>query len=82
MPYVITCKTFNPKADVEQFDQQGFNSTQAMDAFDKTFGEYSEKAKGYVLPTYYLSLLNSLVYLGFAAGKTNAFLHFSLPTPF
>jgi hypothetical protein len=60
---VVAISTFN-----YAFDQQGFNSTQAMTPFDKQFGEYSDEQKAYVLPTYYLSLLNSLVYVGFAAG--------------
>ena len=39
-----------------------------MTPFDKQFGEWNETQQAYVLPTYYLSLLNSLVYVGFAAG--------------
>lgn len=39
---VVAISTFN-----YAFDQQGFNSTQAMNAFDKTFGEYSPKKKTY-----------------------------------
>lgn len=50
------------------FDQQGFNSTQAMDAFDRDFGVCD--AKGVcALEPYYLSLLNGLIYIGFAAGQ-------------
>ena len=60
---VVAISTFN-----YAFDQQGFNSTQAMDAFDKQFGSWNEKDQAYELDTYYLSLLNSLVYIGFAAG--------------
>lgn len=41
-----------------------------MTPFDKQFGEWNEKQEAYVLPTYYLSLLNSLVYIGFAAGMS------------
>lgn len=63
---VVAISTFN-----YAFDQQGFGSTQAMDAFDKQFGEYSKEQETYVLPTYYLSLLNSLVYIGFACGKSS-----------
>ena len=33
---VVAISTFN-----YAFDQQGFNSTQAMDAFDKEFGSYN-----------------------------------------
>ncbi|KAK5165444.1 uncharacterized protein LTR77_008973 [Saxophila tyrrhenica] len=60
---VVAVSTFN-----YAFDQQGFNSTQAMTPFDKQFGAWDEESETYVLPTYYLSLLNSLVYVGFAAG--------------
>ena len=61
---LVAISTFN-----YAFDQQGFNSTQAMDAFNKAFGYYDPKEKTFVLETYYLSLLNSLVYIGFATGK-------------
>ena len=40
-----------------------------MDSFDKTFGQWNEEDQLWELPPYYLSLLNSLVYIGFAAGK-------------
>jgi hypothetical protein len=39
---VVAISTFN-----YAFDQQGFNSTQAMDAFDKQFGYYSSKDKAW-----------------------------------
>lgn len=42
----------------------------AMAAFSKEFGHYNEKKGKYQLDTYFLSLLNSLVYIGFAAGKS------------
>lgn len=61
---LVAISTFN-----YAFDQQGFNSTQAMDAFNKTFGHYDATKGRYVLPAYYLSLLNSLVYVGFAFGR-------------
>ena len=61
---VVAISTFN-----YAFDQQGFNSTQAMDAFDKEFGHYDAKEELWELETYYLSLLNSLVYIGFVSGK-------------
>ena len=61
---LVAISTFN-----YAFDQQGFNSTQAMDSFNRTFGYYKNDEDGWVLPTYYLSLLNSLVYIGFATGK-------------
>jgi SP family sugar:H+ symporter-like MFS transporter len=50
------------------FDNQGFNTSQAMPAFRKQFGEYDEAKHKYVLPTYWLSLFNSLGYVGFAVG--------------
>jgi len=50
------------------FDQQGFSSTQSMNAFDKQFGEYNPKKKTWYLPTVWLSLFNGLQYFGFAAG--------------
>ncbi len=61
---LVAISTFN-----YAFDQQGFNSTQAMDSFNKTFGYYDPKLKAYTLHAYYLSLLNSLVYVGFAVGQ-------------
>lgn len=55
------------------FDQQGFSATQAMDAFERQFGVYSEAKKTWVIEPAWLSLFNSLNYIGFAAGrqKTN-----------
>ncbi|KAI8254652.1 High-affinity glucose transporter ght1 [Colletotrichum sp. SAR 10_77] len=50
------------------FDNQAFTSTQAMDAFERQFGEYDPATKAYAIPTYFLSLLNSLNYIGFAIG--------------
>lgn len=50
------------------FDNQGFATTQAMDAFAHRFGVFSAKQKKYVLEPYWLSLFNSLNYIGFAAG--------------
>lgn len=61
---VVAISTFN-----YAFDQQGFNSTQAMDAFDKEFGLFNAEKVEWELEPYYLSLLNSLVYVGFAAGR-------------
>ena len=59
---LVSISTFN-----YAFDQQGFNSTQAMTPFSRQFGKCNAKGKC-TLDTYYLSLLNSLVYIGFAAG--------------
>lgn len=50
------------------FDNQGFATTQAMDAFDKRFGDYNSRTKQYALDPAWLSLFNSLNYIGFAAG--------------
>ncbi|KZL68472.1 sugar transporter [Colletotrichum incanum] len=50
------------------FDNQAFTSTQAMDAFERQFGEYDGATQQWKIPTYFLSLLNSLNYIGFAAG--------------
>uniref|UniRef100_A0A8H7K9P3 Major facilitator superfamily (MFS) profile domain-containing protein n=1 Tax=Bionectria ochroleuca TaxID=29856 RepID=A0A8H7K9P3_BIOOC len=50
------------------FDNQAFATTQAMDAFDKRFGEYDPIKKTYYLPSTWLALFNSLNYIGFAAG--------------
>ena len=50
------------------FDQQGFASTQAMDAFAQQFGEYDAKKKVWFLPTVWLSWFNGFNYLGQAAG--------------
>uniref|UniRef100_L2FPI0 Sugar transporter n=1 Tax=Colletotrichum fructicola (strain Nara gc5) TaxID=1213859 RepID=L2FPI0_COLFN len=54
------------------FDNQAFTSTQAMDAFERQFGEYDPATKAYAIPTYFLSLLNSLNYIGFALGPARA----------
>ncbi|KAK4934884.1 hypothetical protein LTR10_023957 [Elasticomyces elasticus] len=50
------------------FDNQGFATTQAMNAFAHEFGVYNTKTKAYALPPSWLSLFNSLNYTGFAAG--------------
>ena len=50
------------------FDNQGFSTSQAMAAFKHQFGEYDSKKGVYALPTYWLSLFNSLNYIGFAVG--------------
>ena len=59
---LVSISTFN-----YAFDQQGFNSTQAMTAFAREFGVCNKRGKCALEP-YYLSLLNSLVYVGFAIG--------------
>ncbi|KIX10583.1 uncharacterized protein Z518_01667 [Rhinocladiella mackenziei CBS 650.93] len=50
------------------FDNQGFATTQAMDAFQRQFGVYDSSKEKYVIEPYWLSLFNSLNYIGFAAG--------------
>lgn len=51
------------------FDNQAFAQTQAMDAFQAQFGDYNPKTKKYGLQTYWLSLFNSLPFIGFAIGN-------------
>ncbi|WWD00014.1 hypothetical protein V866_006922 [Kwoniella sp. B9012] len=50
------------------FDNQGMAQTQAMNPFIRQFGEYNPKTKSYAIPAYFLSLMNSLVFIGFAFG--------------
>jgi MFS transporter, SP family, sugar:H+ symporter len=49
-------------------DISTFSSTQAMDAFEKRFGQYNPETDSYALNPVYLSLLNSLTYIGQVAG--------------
>lgn len=49
-------------------DQGAFSNTQAMDAFNKKFGVWNETKGAYEIESYFLSLLNSLNYIGFAVG--------------
>ena len=51
------------------FDNQAFATTQAMDAFDKHFGVWNPMSQSWVLESYWLSLFNSLNYIGFAFGR-------------
>ena len=46
----------------------GYSSTQAMDAFEEKFGVFDPKKKAWVIEPYFLSLLNSLTYIGQLAG--------------
>lgn len=64
---LIAVSTFN-----YGFDNQAFATTQAMDAFDKQFGVWNEKTGTYILEPSWLSLFNSLNYIGFAAGEYSA----------
>lgn len=49
------------------FDQQGFNNTQAMVPFNRTFGVCNAKGEC-TLPATYLSLIGGVIYAGFALG--------------
>ncbi|PKS08488.1 hypothetical protein jhhlp_004872 [Lomentospora prolificans] len=50
------------------FDNQAFATTQAMDSFERQFGVLDEVTGKYVLEPSWLSLFNSLNYIGFAFG--------------
>lgn len=50
------------------FDQTAYATTQAMDSFERQFGHYNEAKDKYAIEPYFLSLLNSLPYLGFVIG--------------
>ncbi|KAL4913654.1 general substrate transporter [Aspergillus aurantiobrunneus] len=60
---LIAVSTFN-----YGFDNQAFATTQAMEAFTRHFGEYNESTGAYEIDSRWLSLFNSLNYIGFAAG--------------
>lgn len=49
-------------------DQAAFSNTQAMPAFQQQFGTWDEVKGTYVLETVFLSLLNSINYVGFVFG--------------
>ncbi|KAM0327110.1 hypothetical protein ACHAQA_006238 [Verticillium albo-atrum] len=49
-------------------DQAAFANTQAMPYFKQQFGEFNEATGAYALDTVYLSLLNSINYVGFIFG--------------
>ncbi|PWY69014.1 putative sugar transporter [Aspergillus sclerotioniger CBS 115572] len=50
------------------FDNQGFSTTEAMDAFDRRFGELDAATETYASDPSWLSMFNSLNYIGFAVG--------------
>ena len=52
------------------FDQQGFATTQAMNAFDRQFGEYDKVTKSWILDPVWLSFFNGFNYLGQAFGNS------------
>lgn len=60
---VIAVSTFN-----YGFDNAAYNNTQAMDAFQRQFGDWNEAAGTYKISPSWLSLFNSLNYIGFGAG--------------
>jgi hypothetical protein len=51
------------------FDNQAFATTQAMEAFNRQFGQCDAVTNKCDIPGNLLSLLNSLPYIGFAVGK-------------
>jgi hypothetical protein len=61
---LIAVSTFN-----YGFDNQAFATTQSMEPFTERFGVYDAKTKTWSLEPTWLSLFNSLNYIGFAAGK-------------
>ncbi|CZT46600.1 related to RGT2-Sensor of high external glucose concentrations [Rhynchosporium secalis] len=60
---LIAVSTFN-----YGFDNAGFNTTQAMDGFQRQFGRLNSTTGKYFLPPSWLSLFNSLNYIGFGVG--------------
>ncbi|KAH9242302.1 hypothetical protein K456DRAFT_1716041 [Colletotrichum gloeosporioides 23] len=60
---VVAISTFN-----YGFDNAGYSTTQAMDAFQKQFGDQDPTTGKWKIPPTWLSLFNSLNYIGFAAG--------------
>lgn len=54
------------------FDNQAFATTQSMDSFIKQFGVYNAESNSYKIEPYWLSLFNSLNYIGFAFGKQSS----------
>ncbi|KAL4881978.1 general substrate transporter [Aspergillus karnatakaensis] len=60
---VVAVSTFN-----YGFDNQAFATTQSMEAFTRHFGDYNDNTGSYELDSRWLSLFNSLNYIGFAAG--------------
>ena len=60
---LITVSQFN-----YGFDNQGLAQTLAMNSFDQQFGVYDPQIKAWIIEPYFLSLLNSLIYIGMAFG--------------
>lgn len=57
------------------FDNQGIATSQAMAPYKKQFGEYNTKTNTYAIQPYFLSLLNSLNFIGFAFGRLDELLY-------
>ena len=49
-------------------DQAVFSNTQAMTPFNVQFGKYNPATETYLIEPYFLSLMNSLTYIGFGFG--------------
>ncbi|RBR19952.1 hypothetical protein FVER53590_12263 [Fusarium verticillioides] len=60
---VIAVSTFN-----YGFDNAAYNNTQAMEAFQEQFGDWNAETGKYAVSPSWLSLFNSLNYIGFGAG--------------
>ncbi|KAL2844877.1 putative sugar transporter [Aspergillus pseudodeflectus] len=60
---VISVSTFN-----YGFDNAAYNNTQAMEAFQAQFGDWDTATGKYKISPSWLSLFNSLNYIGFGAG--------------
>jgi MFS family permease len=60
---VIAVSTFN-----YGFDNAAYNNTQAMEAFQEQFGDWNAETGKYAISPSWLSIFNSLNYIGFGAG--------------
>lgn len=49
-------------------DNSAFAATQAMDSFNRNFGVWNEELQAYAIEPYFLSLFNSLTYVGQVTG--------------
>jgi MFS transporter, SP family, sugar:H+ symporter len=66
---LIALSTFN-----YGFDNQGIATSQAMHAYKQQFGVFNPTTKTFAIPPYFLSLLNSLNFIGFAVGRSRSYL--------
>lgn len=53
------------------FDNNGYTTTQAMTPFIRQFGKFDETSGSYELPTAWLSMFNSLNFIGYAFGTVD-----------